>query len=329
MNNDLENDGALQNENPEVSVVVVSYNTRDMTLQCLRALWERSRGVSMEVCVVDNASRDGSVEAIRHEFAQVSIIENLHNSGFGAANNAAMQQARGDFFLLLNSDAFVHEGAVQTLIEYAKSHAEIGVVGPRLLNADGTLQRSCYRFPGPARAWLENLWVSSVVPPTSRLGDYRSWAHDGELCVDWVIGACMLVRREVFEQVGGFDERFWMYAEETDWQENIARHGWKIAFVPNAVVTHLGGASGVDDKARINESFFDSLDFYEWKNYGAKGLVSMRLAMVLGGSLRLLLWSLAGFLPAKRKTARAKSRLQAWLTLRQLTRWNVSLKDKA
>lgn len=314
---------------PQLSVIIVSYNTRDMTLKCLRTLFDNLGGISAEVWVVDNASHDGSVEAIRQEFPDVLMVANEGNAGFGEANNQAMQQARGQWFLLLNSDAFVHEGAISSLIEYSKAHPEAGVVGPKLLNADGSLQRSCYRFPSPGHAWRENLWISVLVPPSSRWSDLRRWSHDGERQVDFVIGACLLLRRAVFEQVGGFDERFWMYSEETDWQQRMAQKGWKVMFVPQAVVTHLGGASGANEKVRINESFFESLDYYEWKHYGMRGLVSMRLAMAFGCLLRTVLWTMAAFVPGRRKQARAKSKMQAWLVVRQLTRWKLPLKDKA
>ena len=319
---------------PVMSVVVVSYNTRDMTLRCLRTLFETTRELSLEVWVVDNGSKDGSVEAIGREFPDVFVIENPNNAGFGAANNRAMEQARGELFLLLNSDAFVHEGALQKLIEYSKSHPQTGVIGPRLQNEDGTLQRSCYRFPSPAHSWRENLWVASLLPSSSRWSDWKRWPHDEEREVDWVVGACFVVRRAVFADVGGFDERFFMYFEEIDWQRRARDAGWKIAFVPTSVVTHLGGASaangssGAVEQARVSESFFQSLDFYAWKHHGMRGLVSLRLAMTIGCSLRAVLWSLATMIPAKRRVARSKSKLQAWLALRQISCWKLPLRDE-
>ncbi len=332
-NTDLQNAVESKNDVPSVSVIIVSYNTRDMTLGCLRTLFDQTRDVDLDVWVVDNASRDGSCDAIRQEFSQVHVIENPDNAGFGAANNRALTQARGDWFLLLNSDAFVQDGAIQTMVEYAQAHPQVGVVGPKLLNKDGSLQRSCYRFPGPLHSWLENLWIASLLPSRLAWSDLRRWAHDEERLVDWVSGACFLVRREAWEKAGGFDERFFMYAEETDWQRSIVAQGWSVAFVPQAVVTHWGGASGANsdvasERARINDSFFQSLDYYEWKHHGPAGLVSVRAAMTVGCLLRTVLWTMASLLPAKRKMARSKSKFQAWLVWRQLTQWKVPLKDK-
>lgn len=309
---------------PVLSVIIISYNTRQMTLDCLRALYAdlEDAGKSAEVWVVDNASGDGSVPAIRAAFPDVRLIENPRNAGFGAANNLALRQAGGEFLLLLNSDAFVHPGAVAALVSYLRAHPRAGAVGPRLLNRDQTVQPSCYRFPSPARAWLENLWVSSLLPRHPVVGDYRRWAHDAARSVDWVIGACLLVRRAAYEQAGGFDEAFFMYQEETDWQRRLRDGGWDIAFTPSAVVTHLGGASGAAEQAKINAHFFDSLDYYTRKHHGLGGLVSLRLAMIVGTALRTLAWAgVAAALPKRRPVARAKTRLQAWLCVRQATRW--------
>jgi GT2 family glycosyltransferase/glycosyltransferase involved in cell wall biosynthesis len=309
-------------DRPLLSAVIISYNTREMTLRCLRTLEEELVGIEAEVIVVDNASKDGSVEAIRAEFPAICVIASPTNDGFGAANNQAMRKARGQHFLLLNSDAFPRPGAIGKLIEYLDAHPEAGAVGPRLLNEDGSLQRSCYRFPTPLQCWAENLWISSLFPQHPWFGDYRRWAHDSERDVEWIVGACLLVRRKVVDQVGGFDERFFMYAEETDWQRRMRDAGWRIAFTPAAEVVHLGGASGAAEKARVNRNFFDSLDRYERKHHGLAGLVLLRGAMVIGCGLRAALWSCTWlFQPQRRAAASAKTRLHSWLFLRQATHW--------
>jgi len=306
----------------DVSVIIVSYNTRQMTLDCLHALEAGLAGLNAEVWVVDNASADGSVEAIRAAFPEVHVIDNPVNAGFGAANNLALKQAKGEFLLLLNTDAFAAPGAVAALVDYLKTHPKAGIAGPRLLNVGGSLQRSCYRYPSPGRAWLENLGLSGLVARHGALGDYSAWAHDADRSVEWVIGACLLVRREAYMQAGGFDEAFFMYQEETDWQKRVRDAGWEIAFTPSAVVTHLGGASGASEQARINAHFFDSLDYFIRKHHGLAGLISLRLAMVVGAAVRTVAWGgIAALLPRRRSAAKAKTRLQAWLCVRQATRW--------
>jgi GT2 family glycosyltransferase len=307
-----------------LSTIIVTYNTREMTLDCLRALVSDAQSIEgHEILVVDNASSDQTVQAIQQNFPHVKIIANPKNLGFGAANNQALKQATGDFILLLNSDAFPKPGAIPTLIQELKANPNAGLIGPRLLNPDGTMQLSCYKFPSPGRAWAENLWLAAAFPK-SALGDYRQWNHDEPRMVDWVIGACILLRREVYQQVGGFDERFFMYAEESDWQLRIKQAGWQIAFTPSAQVTHLAGASATGDskpapQARINPVFFNSLDYYERKHHGIAGLLSLRVAMILGCSMRFCLWLAAGLIPSRRTAAAQKRRLHAWLVWRQLT----------
>lgn len=309
-----------------ISVIVISYNTRQMTLDCLRRLHEDLSDLAAEVFVVDNASSDGSIQAVRASFPAVRLIENSTNVGFGAANNQAMRMARGEFIMLLNSDAFPKPGATKVLIEYLRARPEVGVVGPKLLNADGSTQQSCYRFPTPAQCWRENLWISTLFRDHAVLGDYSHWAHDRERGVEWIVGACMLIRREVVARTGGFDERFFMYAEETDWQRRIRDAGWEIAYTPAVAVTHLGGASGANEKSRVNRNFFDSLDYYERKHHGWIGLVLLRLGMVVGGILRLIAWTGVFILqPRKRELACAKLKLLSWLCVRQSTFWRLSV----
>ncbi len=308
---------------PLLSTIIVTYNTRQMTLDCLRALADDTQGIDHEIFVVDNASTDNTAAAVREEFPYVHFIQNEKNLGFGAANNQALKLAKGEFILLLNSDAFPKPGAIPTLIKELQQQPKAGLIGPRLLNPDGSMQLSCYKFPSPGRAWAENLWLAAAFPK-SAMGDYRRWPHDVPRVVDWVIGACILLRREVYERVGGFDERFFMYAEESDWQLRIKLAGWQIAFTPHAQVTHLAGASATGNskpasEARINPVFFNSLDYYERKHHGLIGLFSLRVAMILGCSLRFCLWLAAGFLPSRRSAARQKRRLHAWLVWRQLT----------
>jgi N-acetylglucosaminyl-diphospho-decaprenol L-rhamnosyltransferase len=315
---------------PLLSVIVVSYNTREMTLDCLRVLYENLGNIEAQVQVVDNASSDGSATAIKAAFPAIELIENPENSGFGAANNLAMKQARGRFFLLLNSDAFVRPGAIQALVAALESLPDAAAIGPRLLNRDGSLQRSCWRFPSPGQAWIENLGVAALLRERSRWGDYRRWGHDSERAVDFVIGACLLVRREVYEKIGGFDPAFWMYAEETDWQKRMHAAGYEIWFTPSAEVEHWSGASGADNRARINEAFFDSLDTYSHKHHGTAGLLSLRLAMLVGNAVRLPLWIGLWLLrPGSRTTSRKKLHLALWLLRRQSTRWKLKRSEPA
>ena len=252
---------------PLVSAILVSYNTRELTLRALEALEGACDGLNVETWVVDNGSRDDSVAQIRAR-PDVNIIEAGENLGFGRANNRALERARGDYFLLVNTDAFLEEMALRELLDAANRHPRAAVVAPRVLNVDGSCQRSVWPFPTPAHAWSENLgvgWLWRRLRPTLR----ASGSPDDEGEISWAIGACLLVRRAAYEQIGGFDPQFWMYAEETDWQKRMAEAGWQIVFAPRARVTHLGGASGAGN-AQVSQSFYASQDAYTLKHHGAR-----------------------------------------------------------
>jgi GT2 family glycosyltransferase len=314
----------MQSDPPILSVIIVNYNTREMTLRCLEAVRPELAGISSEVILVDNASTDGSAAAFAEKAPWVRLIASPKNVGFGAGNNLAMKEAAGRYFLLINTDAFPKPEAFAAMLEYMKSHSHVAVVGPKLLNEDGTVQQSCFRFPTPWRSWLENLWISAALKRVSSLDDYRTWDHGSERLVDFVIGACCLVRREAYDQIGGFDERFFMYAEESDWMYRMHRAGWQIAFTPAAVVTHLGGGSGAGNAPRINPVFFESLDYYELKHHGLFGLLNLRAAMTAGCAMRAGLWTAVGAISrSRRDLARSKVKLLTWLVRRQSTLWRL------
>jgi GT2 family glycosyltransferase len=312
----------------DVSVVVVSFNTLELTRECLMKV-ASAGGAGIELIVVDNASNDGSVEMIRSGFPEAHLIINDRNAGFGAANNQAMRIARGRFLLLLNSDALIERAALLALIDVMKVRPMAAIVAPRLLNADGSLQRSCWRFPSPWRIWAEAFGIANLLARHPVLGDFRAWNHDEERQIEWTIGACLLVRREAYEQNGGFDERFFMYAEETDWQRRITESGWEIWLTPTAEVMHLGGASGKGIERAITERFFHSQDLYLAKHHGRRGLISARMAIAIGSCLRSCVWLLLGALFAKRRVEfRVRRRFRWALARRAAFSWGVLRESK-
>lgn len=289
----------------KVSAVFVSYNTKALTLEAIsHVLRDFETLDSSEIILVDNDSHDGTVSAVQSAYPAVQIIQNYENVGFGKANNQAFARCGGEYVLLVNTDAFVHSGCIRALTEFLNTHPDAAVVAPRVMNIDGSLQSSVHAFPTPLRCWIENLWLNPFVRNVFNLRDWRSWAHDETQEVPWVIGACMLVRKSVIESVGAFDERFFMYSEETDWQFRIRQAGWKIWFVHLAEVTHLGGASGgtesLNSKTRI--AFFESLNYFEHKNFGLLGAFSVRIAMLIGSSIRLCLWTVTGLVFRSRQS---------------------------
>jgi N-acetylglucosaminyl-diphospho-decaprenol L-rhamnosyltransferase len=222
----------------DVSVVVVTWNALPWLEQCLESVRGR------EVVVVDHGSTDGTVAFVHERFPDVRVIEQ-ENKGMGGGNNAGMRAADGRYFFLLNSDAWVVGGALERLVAFADAHPEAAVVGPKLLNIDGTLQRSVRGEPTLWRLATEYLFIRKLAPHSKHLNPlYRGdFAHDRVEEVDWLFGPALLVRREAADAVGLFDEDFFMFSEEVDWMTRFRRAGWSVVFFPEAEVIHVGGAS--------------------------------------------------------------------------------------
>jgi N-acetylglucosaminyl-diphospho-decaprenol L-rhamnosyltransferase len=260
-------------EPPDVSVVVVTYNALPWLEQCLDSVLGR------DVVVVDNGSTDETVAFARGR--GVRVIEQ-ENKGMGGGNNAGMRATDGRYYFLLNSDAWVKADGLDRLVEFADAHPEAAVVGPKLLNPEGTLQRSARGEPTLWRLATEYLFIRKLAPRSRRLNPlYRGdFAHDRTEEVDWLYGPALLVRREAADAVGLFDEDFFMFSEEVDWMTRFRRAGWSIVFFPGAEVVHVGGASHGGNL--YVENLRGHLRFIA-KHRGAKEAERVR---------RLLLWSL-------------------------------------
>lgn len=267
----------------DVSVVIVSWNTRALTLACLDSLPASAGAASHDVWVVDNASADGTVTAIRQMHPMARVIANAGNPGFAAANNQGIAASSGRYVLLLNSDTVAPPGAIERLVRFADAHPAAGVVGPQLLNADGTFQGSFADFPSLRSELLSasglgvrlyGRWFPNYGPQQSR----------ASRAVDWVQGACMLVRRSAIAQVGGMDEQYHMYSEETDWCLRMRRAGWECWFTPEAQILHHGGQSTRQVRPAMVRSLYRSKVRFFRKHYGAAPAALLRagFAAVLG-----------------------------------------------
>lgn len=256
-----------------ISVITVSWNTRELLRVSLQSLLQELSDPffdsSYEVFLVDNASADGSAEMVAKDFPQVKLMANDSNRGFAAANNQAMNIAKGDFVLLLNPDTVVHPGGIKNLITFMRSHEKAGVVAPQLLNSDGSIQRSCRQFPTFLGMVYELLGLSRLFPNHEIFRQYKmlDWQHDDERQVDQPEGACLLARRQVIEEVGTLDEGFFMLFEEVDWCYRIKEKGWQIWFTTKAQVTHHYGQSIKQVKARMILSSHRGLYRFWRKHY--------------------------------------------------------------
>ncbi|MBM9520177.1 glycosyltransferase family 2 protein [Desulforhopalus vacuolatus] len=228
----------------KVSVIIVSYNTREILARCLQDLFDKSGEEEMEVFVVDNDSADDSAEMVAKKFPQIHLIVNRENCGFAAANNQAWERAGGEFILLLNPDAYIRQNAVRNVRKFLESHSDCGLCGGRLVNLDGDLDPSARRFPN---AWYKLLTVSGIsarLPGSTFFNrcNFGGFPHDHPIEVDWVPGTFTMYRRQLLEKIGFFDERFYIYYEETDLCLRAKRASWKVFFTPDAEVLHIGGA---------------------------------------------------------------------------------------
>lgn len=220
------------------AVVVATYDALPWLEQCLESV------AGLETVVVDNGSTDGTVAFVVDRFPAVKVIEQ-ENLGLAAAWNRGLEATRSDYVLILNADAWLTAGSCERLVAFAQSRPDAAIVGPRLLNPDGTLQRSVRGFPTPWRLATEYFFLRKIAPRSQVLNAFYAggFDHDDVREADFVMGACMLVRREAVEQVGPLDEAFFLFSEETDWCYRFAQAGWKVLFYPGAECTHVGGAS--------------------------------------------------------------------------------------
>jgi GT2 family glycosyltransferase len=275
----------------DASIIIVSWNTRRILLKCLESLAQCQIKCRTEVIVVDNGSEDGSQGAVRRRFPNAKLIENRANLGFAKANNIGIKEATGKYLCLINSDVKVREECIDRLVRYMDANAGIGMVGPKILNPDLTVQDSCRRFP--------SLWTNLVVAvgldklfPKSRVfyGEHMLFfSHDKVLDLDYIAGCFMLVRRETIDQIGLMDERFFIYQEEVDWCKRFWEGGWRISFFPGAEAIHHHGASSSRDPLRFALAQQRSVLLYWEKYYNFVERVTLICILSLRFASRLLI----------------------------------------
>lgn len=231
---------------PELSVVVLSWNTKDLTLACLRALFAEPPARPREVVVVDNGSEDGSADAIAAEFPQVVLERNAENRGYSGGNNQGARRSRGRWLCLLNSDTEVRPGALDQLVDWLSEHPDYGMVAPRLVNPDGSVQRACMAFPGPFTALcFDTIW--GRFPPGKWVDDHyhmRAFDHLHSRDVDQPPGACCVIAREEYLDMGGLDEDLWLFFNDVDLCRRLRERGRRIRYLAEAeVMHHVGGST--------------------------------------------------------------------------------------
>ncbi len=281
----------------DVSIALVNWNTSELLRQCLDSVYRTAGDLRLEIIVVDNASEDGSPDVVAETYPDVELVRNRVNMGFAAGVNIAFKHSTAPYFLLLNTDTIVLDGALQGMLWFMETHAEAGVVGCRLLNCDGTLQRSCSRFPSAATELYDALYLSKLFPRSRVFGCYSMswWDFDDVREVDFAGGSCLMVRRKAIEEIGLMDEGYFMYAEEADWCYRMWQHGWYVYYFPGAQILHLGGRSAAKFGSDVLLHLYISRHRFVLKHYGRLSAAALRAVIGLESLLRWSVWSLARF----------------------------------
>jgi GT2 family glycosyltransferase len=301
----------------DVSVVIVSWNTRDILRNCLRSVFEQTREVSFDVCVVDNNSHDGSSEMVRAEFPEVKLIANAENRGFAAACNQGMRIAQARYVLLLNPDTVILEDAISRCLRYADHHADVGVVGCQVLDDIDRVSPTGFSFPSPWNVFLALSGLSRAFPRSRLFGrpDLGWWERNTEQDVDVVTGMFMLVRREAIAQVGMMDESYFVYSEEADWCYRFAQAGWRRVFTPCARIMHLDG--GAKSTSQVSSKMFVQMQkssmIYHRKNLGLVAWSMLKAIYIVSNCVRMIAWFILSIvnrdMRMRRKSAAAKAAL--------------------
>ncbi|MDP1510154.1 glycosyltransferase family 2 protein [Paenibacillus ottowii] len=254
----------------DVSILVVNYNTCQLTLDCLQSVYASKTQYRYEVIVIDNHSNDGSVEAIRAAYPEITLIANKDNTGFAKANNQGMEVASGRYVLLLNSDTLVQPDTLDTMIQFMDTHPKIGASGCKVILPDGSLDKACKRgFPTPSASFYYAFGWSKRYPDNPKYNQYQlgHLSPDDEYPVDVLVGAFMLVRKETIDQVGGLDETFFMYGEDIDWCYRIKQAGWGIYYYPRTYIIHIKGGSARRRPLKIIYEFHRAMWIFHRKHY--------------------------------------------------------------
>jgi hypothetical protein len=301
----------------DVSIIIVSWNIRDLLKDCIHSVFETVREVSFEIWVVDNNSSDGTVRTVNREFPRVNVIANSENRGFAVANNQAIRKANGRYILLLNPDTLVMPDTIDTMIRVMDARPNVGVAGCKILNADGSLQHSCYHFYSALDLLWQATYLDRLLPPNSVTGRYRMlyWNHDEiREDIDRILGAFFLVRSEALDAVGLLNEAFFWAQEEEEWCYRAKQQGWQVLFYPDVAIVHYGGASAIQRKADTIIFGFIGRDYF-FRRYYEDRYEIYWVFSVFEVLIRLIVWNLIRFFSPR--NVQADTQLKAYVALFQ------------
>jgi N-acetylglucosaminyl-diphospho-decaprenol L-rhamnosyltransferase len=305
------------NSAPLLSVVLVSYNTKELLCKCLNSLLANFKSSRPEIIVVDNCSQDGSVEMVKIDFPDVTLMRNESNVGFARATNQGIRASHGKYILLLNPDTLIVGNAIDEILDWMESHQEVGICGPQLLNGDGTIQRSVFSFPSLLTVTFVHLLpFLTPINRLLRIEEFRD--HKTSQVVQCVSGACFMIRRDVINSVGLLDERFFLNAEEMDFCFRTKLDGWKVYYLAEAKVVHYGGKSSESNPTFGFIEFHRAQHLYYAKYFGRLKQMMLKIILFLGVLVRVAYYRLRMPLGDQvgKETAGGK-----WMLFQKTLRW--------
>ncbi|MDH3268309.1 MAG: glycosyltransferase family 2 protein, partial [Ignavibacteria bacterium] len=269
----------------DLSIIIVNYNVKEFLQNLLNSIEKASSNILKEIIVVDNASDDGSVEVIKEKFSSVKLIENKINVGFGRANNQGLAFAKGKYILFINPDCIISEDTLDKMISFFENHSDCALAGCKILNSDGTLQLACRRsFPGPWTSFTKVTGLSNIFSNNRIFARYNLTYLDENKTyeVDAVSGSFMMIRKEVYEKTGGFDEQFFMYGEDLDLCYRVQKNGYKVYYMHETQIIHYKGESTKRSNLDETKLFYDAMNLFVKKHLSSFPLVELILRSAIG-----------------------------------------------
>jgi hypothetical protein len=274
----------------DISIVIVNWNGKSFLLDCLKSIKNSRVSKNYEIIVVDNASTDGSMEAVRKTYPEVKAIRNEKNEGFARGNNIGIRETKGKYICLINSDIKVIEGCLDRMYSFMESHPSVGISGPQILNPDGTIQFSCREFPSLWNNFCFAFGFSNIFPNIRFFSNEQQsyFSHEARKSIEAISGCFMMVRGDALEQVGLLDERFFIYCEDIDWCKRFREKGWDIVFNPDAQAIHYAGASSANEPMRFSIEKQRAILKYWSKHHCLSARLILFLVLFLHHLLRFL-----------------------------------------
>ncbi len=269
----------------DLSIIIVNYNVKEFIQNLLHSVFKAGCNLKYEIIIIDNASDDGSADFIKEKFPNVNLISNKQNIGFGKANNIGLAAAKGKYILLINPDTLIREDTLEKMISFFESSPDAGLAGCKILNPDGSLQLACRRsFPGPWTSFCKVTGLSSLFPHSRLFARYNLTYLDENRTyeVDAISGSFMMMKKEVYEKIGGFDEQFFMYGEDLDLCYRIQKAGWKVYYTPGTQIIHYKGESTRRSSLDETKIFYEAMNLFVKKHLSSSILVETILKTAIG-----------------------------------------------